>query len=96
MTSLLKTVKSVEDEAAKGSRAIEQTVNSINLQVKVSFVVMRKLKEILNLLSCFSLYTPWMLAYVVQLLKNSFKRPNQSQPPQQKRLQQEIRADRRI
>uniref|UniRef100_F6WWU2 Talin-2 n=1 Tax=Ciona intestinalis TaxID=7719 RepID=F6WWU2_CIOIN len=34
VTSLLKTVKSVEDEAAKGPRAIEQTINSIKQELK--------------------------------------------------------------
>uniref|UniRef100_H2ZQQ0 FERM domain-containing protein n=1 Tax=Ciona savignyi TaxID=51511 RepID=H2ZQQ0_CIOSA len=35
VTSLLKTVKSVEDEAAKGPRAIEQTINSIKQELKM-------------------------------------------------------------
>jgi len=36
VTSLLKTVKSVEDEAAKGPRALEQTINSIKQEIRVS------------------------------------------------------------
>ena len=35
VTSLLKTVKSVEDEAVKGPRAIEQTISSIKQEMKV-------------------------------------------------------------
>lgn len=35
VTSLLKTVKSVEDEAAKGQRALEQTINSVKQEIKV-------------------------------------------------------------
>ena len=38
VTSLLKTVKSVEDEAAKGPRALEQTINSIKQEIRVSFL----------------------------------------------------------
>ena len=36
VTALLNTVKSVEDKAAKGSRALEQTINSIKQELKVS------------------------------------------------------------
>ena len=36
VTSLLKTVKSVEDEAAKGPRAIEQTIHSIKQELRVT------------------------------------------------------------
>ena len=36
VTSLLKTVKSVEDEAAKGPRALEQTIGSIKQEIRVS------------------------------------------------------------
>ena len=36
VTSLLKTVKAVEDEAAKGPRALEQTIHAINTEARVS------------------------------------------------------------
>lgn len=35
VTSLLKTVKAVEDEAAKGPRALEQTIHAINTEARV-------------------------------------------------------------
>ena len=38
VTSLLKTVKSVEDEAAKGPRALEQTISSIKQEMRVSLM----------------------------------------------------------
>ena len=40
VTSLLSTVKSVEDEAAKGSRALEQTINSIKQEMKVGLITL--------------------------------------------------------
>ena len=35
VTSLLKTVKSVEDEATRGTRALESTIEAIGQEVKV-------------------------------------------------------------
>lgn len=35
VTSLLKTVKTVEDEAARGTRALESTIEAISQEVKV-------------------------------------------------------------
>jgi talin len=35
VTSLLKTVKTVEDEAARGTRALESTIEAIGQEVKV-------------------------------------------------------------
>lgn len=42
VTSLLKTVKAVEDEAAKGNRALEQTVNAIKQEARVSELKIQK------------------------------------------------------
>lgn len=39
VTSLLKTVKAVEDEAAKGPRALEQTIHAINTEARVCIIV---------------------------------------------------------
>ena len=36
VTSLLKTVKTVEDEAARGTRALEASIEAIGQEVKVS------------------------------------------------------------
>ena len=36
VTSLLKTVKTVEDEAARGTRALESAIEAIGQEVKVS------------------------------------------------------------
>ena len=36
VTSLLKTVKTVEDEAVRGTRALESTIEAISQEVKVS------------------------------------------------------------
>ena len=36
VTSLLKTVKTVEDEAARGTRALESTIEAIGQEIKVS------------------------------------------------------------
>ena len=36
VTSLLKTVKTVEDEAVRGMRALESTIEAIGQEVKVS------------------------------------------------------------
>ena len=38
VTSLLKTVKTVEDEAARGTRALESTIEAISQEIKVSKV----------------------------------------------------------
>lgn len=35
VTSLLKTVKSVEDEATRGTRALESTIEAIGQEIKV-------------------------------------------------------------
>lgn len=35
VTSLLKTVKTVEDEAARGTRALESTIEAIGQEIKV-------------------------------------------------------------
>lgn len=37
VTSLLKTVKSVEDEATRGTRALEATIDAIVQEAKVSY-----------------------------------------------------------
>ena len=37
VTSLLKTVKSVEDEATRGTRALESTIEAIGQETKVTF-----------------------------------------------------------
>lgn len=39
VTSLLKTVKTVEDEAARGTRALESTIEAIGQEVKVNPVI---------------------------------------------------------
>ena len=36
VTNMLKIVKSVEDEASKGQRSLEQTINAIIQQLKVN------------------------------------------------------------
>ena len=36
VTSLLKTVKSVEDEATRGTRALESTIEAIGQEIKVN------------------------------------------------------------
>ena len=36
VTSLLKTVKTVEDEAARGTRALESSIEAITQEIKVS------------------------------------------------------------
>lgn len=36
VTSLLKTVKTVEDEASRGTQALEGTIEAINQEIKVS------------------------------------------------------------
>lgn len=38
VTSLLKTVKTVEDEAVRGTRALESTIEAISQEVKVSHI----------------------------------------------------------
>lgn len=38
VTSLLKTVKSVEDEATRGTRALESTIEAIGQEIKVCTV----------------------------------------------------------
>ena len=46
VTSLLKTVKTVEDEAARGTRALESTIEAIGQEIKVEqsqAIVMRSL-----------------------------------------------------
>ena len=46
VTSLLKTVKTVEDEAARGTRALESTIEAIGQEIKVELsqaIVMRSL-----------------------------------------------------
>jgi len=35
VTSLLKTVKTVEDEAARGTRALESAIEAINQEIRV-------------------------------------------------------------
>ena len=42
VTSLLKTVKTVEDEAVRGTRALESTIEAISQEVKVSQPHFRK------------------------------------------------------
>lgn len=37
VTSLLKTVKTVEDEAARGTRALESTIEALRQEIKVNF-----------------------------------------------------------
>ena len=39
VTNMLKIVKSVEDEASKGQRSLEQTINAIIQQVKVNSIL---------------------------------------------------------
>lgn len=39
VTSLLKTVKTVEDEAARGTRALESTIEAIGQEIKVRLPV---------------------------------------------------------
>ena len=39
VTSLLKTVKTVEDEAVRGTRALESTIEAISQEIKVTFGV---------------------------------------------------------
>ena len=39
VTSLLKTVKTVEDEAARGTRALEAAIEAIGQEVRVSTVL---------------------------------------------------------
>lgn len=39
VTSLLKTVKTVEDEAARGTRALESTIEAIGQEIKVIQIV---------------------------------------------------------
>ena len=41
VSSLLKTVKSVEDEAARGARALESAIDAINTQLTVGLVSCR-------------------------------------------------------
>lgn len=36
VTSLLKTVKTVEDEAVRGTRALESTIEAISQEIKVT------------------------------------------------------------
>ena len=47
VTSLLKTVKTVEDEAARGTRALEATIEAIGQEVKVStyYILMKNVLE---------------------------------------------------
>lgn len=42
VTSLLKTVKAVEDEATKGTRALESTIEHIRQELTVSEVLIKK------------------------------------------------------
>lgn len=42
VTSLLKTVKAVEDEATKGTRALESTIEHIRQELAVSKVLIKK------------------------------------------------------
>lgn len=42
VTSLLKTVKAVEDEATKGTRALESTIEHIRQELAVSKVLIQK------------------------------------------------------
>lgn len=42
VSSLLKTVKAVEDEHTRGTRAMEATVDAITQEVRVSLLVGRK------------------------------------------------------
>lgn len=50
VTSLLKTVKAVEDEHTRGTRALESTVEAIGQEMRVSIEVLIK-----NFTSCLSL-----------------------------------------
>lgn len=45
VTSLLKTVKAVEDEATKGTRALESTIEHIRQELAVSKVLIKKQKN---------------------------------------------------
>lgn len=55
VTSLLKTVKAVEDEHTRGTRALESTIEVIGQEIRVQFIIL-KLNIILNLLCTIYLY----------------------------------------
>lgn len=42
VSSLLKTVKAVEDEHTRGTRAMESTVEAIAQEIRVSFILQLK------------------------------------------------------
>lgn len=68
VTSLLKTVKAVEDEATKGTRALESTIEHIRQELAVSKVLRKQQKKKKKLLS-------WSCSYLVATLKAEEEEP---------------------
>lgn len=48
VTSLLKTVKAVEDEHTRGTRALESTIEAIGQEIRVSSSIIRFFSIFLN------------------------------------------------
>lgn len=45
VTSLLKTVKSVEDEHSRGTRALESTIEAIAQEIRVSYIILYQISS---------------------------------------------------